>query len=258
MQRKRPNIGLQITNLIEEYPKPIFKGAADAAEELDANLIVFRGESPNTPYGYGYQCNVIYDLIHHNYLDALILASGTLCNYIDVDEFDKYVKRFQNLPLVSISIPLKDVPSILIDNTTGIREAVRHLVLNHERKKIAFIKGPGTNQEANHRFEIFRNEMKKLDVNVYKKLIVSGNWTENSGREAVIELLAGGKAEFDSLIACNDNMAIGAMNELIYRGIDIPDRYLFSVSTISRTASFQYRPFRASSSLFTSLGKPPL
>ncbi len=222
--KKRPTIGLQITNLIQEYPKQIFKGVTDMAQELDVNLIIFRGESPNTPYGYGYQCNVIYDLIHADYIDALIVASGTLCNYIPAEEFNNYLSKFKSIPLISLSVPVKGIPSILIDNSNGIREAVEHLVLVHNRKKIAFIKGAESNPEAVIRYKTFVEEMKNNKMAIDEDLIYSGNWTEWSGKDAVNELLDKRKADFDGLIVSNDEMAIGALKELTSRGIDIPDR----------------------------------
>jgi DNA-binding LacI/PurR family transcriptional regulator len=182
-KKKRPTVGLQITNLIQEYPKPIFKGVVDMAEELDVNLVIYRGESPNTPYGYGYQCNLVYDLIRPGYLDALIIASGTICNYISMEEFNEYVLKFKPIPLISISIPIPGIPSILIDNTNGILEAVEHLVAHHKRKRIAFIKGPETNTEAVVRYRTFVEAMTNHDITVDESLVYSGNWTEWSGPE---------------------------------------------------------------------------
>ncbi len=220
--KKRLTIGLQINNLIHDYPKPIFKGVSDMAEELDVNLIVFRGESPNTPSGYGYQCNIVYDLIHPNYIDALIITSGTICNFISLKEFKAFISRFKPIPLVSISIPIPGVPSLLIDNAKGIRESVKHLVKYHKRKKIAFLKGPKSNPEAIIRYKAFCDELDNCSLGVDEKLVYCGNWSEWSGKDAIIEFLDKRKVEFDALISSNDDMAIGAMKELTSRGIELP------------------------------------
>ncbi len=221
--KKRQTIGFQITNLVEEYPKPIWRGIVDRAEELDVNVVIYRGESFNTPYGFGYQCNAILDLINPHYLDALILATGTICNFISKEQFNAYIQKLHPIPLVSISIAIPGIPSILVDNQSGIKEGVRHLVLQHKRKKIAFIKGPENNEEAVERYNAYIREMKALNIPIDPKLVVTGNFIEESGREAIVELIERRKAVFDALFASNDNMAIGAMNELIRRGLEVPE-----------------------------------
>ena len=123
--RIRPTIGLQLTNFIEEYPRLLWRGAADAAEERDVNLMVFQTESWNTPDGYRYQGNVLSSLIHKRSLDAAVIASGTLCNYIPLEEFETIIRGFEPLPIVSVAIPLAGIPSILVDNRKGIMEAAR-------------------------------------------------------------------------------------------------------------------------------------
>ena len=46
---RKTTIGLQLTNLHDEYPKLIWQGVQDAALEQDVNIIIFRGESFDTP-----------------------------------------------------------------------------------------------------------------------------------------------------------------------------------------------------------------
>ena len=52
--------------------------------------------------------------------------------------------------------------------------------------------------------------------------IVPGDYTYISGIQAVRELIDKRKANFDVIVACNDDMALGALNELTARGIKVP------------------------------------
>ena len=75
---KRFTVGFQTVNLHSKYSFALWNAIAREAEARDVNLILFPGESPNTPYGFAYQSNTIYDFIRPDNMDALIMATGTL------------------------------------------------------------------------------------------------------------------------------------------------------------------------------------
>lgn len=218
----KPTIGFQITNLYEEYPSKLWPGIVDFYQERNTNLIIFAGEALNFPYGYEYQSNIIYQHIQPNNLDALIMASGTLCNYIDKTEFKDFYSHFRPLPLVSISIPIEGVPSVLVDNQHGMFELVRHMVQVHHSKRIAFIHGPDTNQEAKDRYKTYCDALKQYGLELDPNLVVFGDFVMKSGSEAVRILLDERKVVFDTIISSNDDMAYGAIQELTSRGIKVP------------------------------------
>ena len=63
----------------------------------------------------------------------------------------------------------------------------------------------------------------RYNIPIDPNLIVTGDFQRNSGTEAVIKLKKNNQIEFDALISANDNMAIGAMQELQAQGIRIPE-----------------------------------
>jgi LacI family transcriptional regulator len=52
--------------------------------------------------------------------------------------------------------------------------------------------------------------------------LMRGNFEEESGAAAVLQLLHGGH-RFDAVFAANDNMAIGALAALRSRGVSVPE-----------------------------------
>jgi len=222
-EKKHLNIGVLINNLHDEYSRLLWNGINDRARELDFNVIFFQCESLKVPYAYNYQYNVICSLIHKNYIDALIIATGAVCNFLNKEEVYSFIKQFEPIPIVSISISIKGIPSVLSDNKNGVREAIKHLAEKHSRKKIAFIKGSEVNSEAQLRYEAYCETLEMLGIPFEKELVVSGDFTEVSGIRAIKELLDNRKITFDSIMCSNDNMAIGVMNELSNRGISIPE-----------------------------------
>lgn len=218
---KRASIGFQLTNLYDDYPTLLLPGVVDAVRDRGYNLIIFPGETPNTPYGYLYQSNIVYDHIHPGNIQALVTATGTLCNYLTEEQFTRFYERFAGMPVVSIGIPLPGRPSVLVENETGMRRITEHMIRDHHYRKIAFIDGPRNNVEANLRFETFRKVLKENNVSFSTQYHVWGDFEIPSGALAVRTLLKR-KIPFDAIVAANDNMALGAIRELSALGFRIP------------------------------------
>lgn len=221
---KKPCIALLATNLYDDYPRLICKGVTEAANKADVNVVLFRGESLNPPWPFTYQYTNVYELIDAGYVDAIILMSGVLCNYISIEDYNRFVDHFQGIPKVSISIPLPGIPSIMVDNSSGIIETIHHLAHHHGKSRIAFIKGPENNQEAKIRLKAYLDGLKLAGLKVDEKLIVDGNFIYESGVDAVKTLIDTRQAGFDAIMASNDTMAIGVLNELNRRGIPVPEK----------------------------------
>lgn len=119
-----------------------------------------------------------------------------------------------DLPAVLLNTATNARPTIRIDNFSGARRMIEHLVaLGHTR--IAFINGPARNADAAERRRGYRTAPKPY-------LETDGDFTEESGYHAVAKIL-----EMDprptAIFAANDAMAIGALRALRERGIGIPD-----------------------------------
>jgi DNA-binding LacI/PurR family transcriptional regulator len=224
-RKKRPAIGFQLPNLYEEYPKQLLSGIMDVAKERDVNLIVFPGESPNTPKGYEYQANVIYEFINRNNVDALVLTTSSICDYINKKEFDAFLKKFQSLPVVSIAIQIKDSPSVLIHNNHAVRHAMIHLIEDHGLKRIAFIRGYKNNPEACERYEAYRETLKEHLIPFDESLVVPANFDGNPENDPVSVLLNKRKASFQAIMATNDLMALSAIRSLEKLGFHVPNDY---------------------------------
>lgn len=218
----RPTLGFQINNLQARYSFLLWPGVADAARDNDVNLLIFSGETVDSPYGYEYQHNVIYDLIKPDNIDALVMASGTLFNYIDDDKVNSYYERYSPLPIVNISLKVPGVPGVLVDNQSGMRDAVTHLIEKHGYKKIAFIQGPEGNQEARERYIAYTGVLKEHGIELDPRLVVAGDFSPYAGTEAVRQLIDRRKADLEAIVAANDDMALGVLEELARRKIRVP------------------------------------
>ena len=132
----RPTIGLFFEG-VEEYYTLIWSGAVEVAQAQDANLIAFVGQAPGKPTGFLSQETIIYNLANDENIDGLIMVTGNLNKYIPPEEFAAFCQRYAALPMVSLVDKLPGIPSAMVDNQTGLRDLLTHLVVDHCYRRIA-------------------------------------------------------------------------------------------------------------------------
>ncbi len=222
-QRRRKTIGFIINFLHHRYQSMICPGIMDGAIKRDYNLIAFVGKSLNSPSIFETQENVIYKLACENNIDGLLIMTGAIGNNIELNELKNFCQQYNSLPIVCVSTPIEGIPSVWVDNKSGMRELVTHFVKDHNYKRIAFIRGPSNNPEAEIRYKVFTEVLSENNIPVIPKLIFEGDFIWFSGREGIKTILDKRKAKFDAVLAANDEMLVGVYRELISRGIRIPE-----------------------------------
>lgn len=221
--KARPTIGLLMGELDEGYQSRVWPGVTDYAQEHDVNLIIFVGKAPRSPYGYEYQHNSIYKMVNKNFIDGLVVLSGILGMFLTPKELVQFYKQFKSIPIVSIALEIKGIPSVIVDNESGMRQALIHLIEKHGYERIAFIKGPTTHQEAEKRFNTYLDILAEYHLPVREELTVVGDLNPQAGSDAVHILLDERHIHFDAIVAANDNMALSALKALQARGIKVPE-----------------------------------
>jgi LacI family transcriptional regulator len=111
--------------------------------------------------------------------------------------------------------------TLSIDHFRGAYLATRHLLeLSHQR--VAHIAGPPGNPDTEARQEGYAKALEEIRLKPDPSLIVSGDFTEQSGVLALETLFAKG-AIFSAIFAANDQMAYGARLALSRRGVRVPE-----------------------------------
>jgi DNA-binding LacI/PurR family transcriptional regulator/anti-anti-sigma regulatory factor len=228
-QNARPTIGLLIGGGWGTHPYPIaiWAGIVDAAREQDANFICFAGGSLGSSVsGEFVHANVIYDLATAYSVDGLLVSSATLSFFVSAEEFRDFCDRYRHLPMVSIGLALDGIPSALVDNTTGLRDAISHLVEVHGHRRIVFIRGPEGHQEAEARYRAYTEVLSAHGIPLDPDLVASGDFSSLSSAAAMRSLLDERKlqpgVDFEAVVASSDLQALGALNVLHERGVQVP------------------------------------
>jgi phosphoserine phosphatase RsbU/P len=165
--------------------------------------------------------NFVYDLPTSRDLDAVIIVKGML----GAEDGDPVVKdlleRLGVRAVVMIGAREPGVPSVTVDNSTGVRMLTRHLIEEHGRRRIAFVGGHG--REAERRFVGYRLGHRDCGLALDERLLIAGDFQFAAGRNAVATLFDGEGSGCDAIVAANDRMALGAMDALSSRGLRVPE-----------------------------------
>ncbi|MCK4907374.1 MAG: GGDEF domain-containing protein [Spirochaetes bacterium] len=219
----RPTIGLLIGQIDGRYQSALWPAVRNVAQKNNVNLMVFTGKSLNSPNMFEAQHNIVYNLPCKNTIDGLVIVSGSLGNYVSYNVLKDFCYRYQPLPMVNIAMPVENIPTVMVDNKSGMRQIITHFIKDHGYRKIAFIRGPEQNTEAELRYRGYREILKENNIPFDPKLVTTGNFVHQSGFNAVETLFDKRKVKIDAIAAANDDMLLGLHKALKMRKIRIPE-----------------------------------
>jgi LacI family transcriptional regulator len=154
-------------------------------------------------------------------VDGLLIGEGV----VPATALARLARR---LPVVVVAgdAGLRGVDVVAADNWSGAHALVRHLLIEHGRRRLYHVDGPPSAPDA----KIRRLAMQAvIDAQPGARLVGahSGRFSVKSGEAAAERMLAdfgGPDRELPDAIVCsNDQMAIGVLRTLAARGIRVPE-----------------------------------
>ncbi|MBU3188140.1 GGDEF domain-containing protein [Clostridium bowmanii] len=221
LQNRRKTIGVLINSFDGFYQSPVCRGIKQVALERNLDVLFFAGGALNSPLPDEAKQNVIYDLVNTDKLDGLIICTGLVYNYIGIDKFIEFLEPYRHIPMVSLGIDIKDIPSIIFDNRQCMHSMINHLIEHHNYSKIAFITGTSLNSESVMRFEGYKDALKEHNIPFDEELIAEGDFHRLSAAKAVDDLIVYRKKKPQVIVVSNDEMAIEVFYSLKHIGIEV-------------------------------------
>ena len=218
IESKRLNIGLLIDDLDNNFSAQACKGAEYACKVLDANLYIFPGHyigKSDTRYQdkqYEYQYNSVFKLINEKHIDILYVLFGIICSRADAKQQEEFLQSLPKVPTVLLFTEYPGYASVMYDNHTGLGQAIRHLITKHNCRRIGFVSGPLTNEDARERLEVYKEVLDLEGISFDEKYVSYGDFTEDCG--ANIEELLKYDPEIQAIAFANDVMAMGGYKKL--------------------------------------------
>lgn len=207
-----PSVGVVVQDVSDPYFSEIVRGALEAAEESGRMLLI---------------CNTYRDAqrelayIRHfraQRVDALLLAGGAdgeLGGQIAA-EIDEFKRAGGRAALMGHYQAPGD--AVMSNNVDGGKQMADHLIsLGHRR--VGVIAGPAGLTAS--RLKGFRDQMRKLKVELNDDQVVESDFTRDGGRAAAGQLLDS-VVGLTAIFALNDVMAIGALTAMRERKVRVP------------------------------------
>ena len=203
-------IGVILPDLVGEFFMDIIHGIDEEAYKANKYVMISSSHS---------QRNMVETLIEFmasGRVDGVILMVPQM--HKEVDDFLKKSKR--PIVLINSCSDLTDAVNFQIDNYHGAVTCVEHLIW-HGYKKIAIVKGPAENCDAQERYAGFLDALHKNNLSSKSSFEVIGDFQIKTGYYAFIELMRQSDKP-DAIFISNDMMAIGAYEAAKVSNIKIP------------------------------------
>ena len=218
----RPTFGLLVDWLEDEYQNEVLAGVEDAAVRLGVNLLVFAGGVVESEDRGAAQRNFAFDLAGPHNVAGLVVMAGAIGNRLGAEQLSVYCQKYRPLSMCSVGVQLDGMPCVLTDNRRGMHDLIVHLLQVHGYRRIAFIRGPRANTEAEGRYRVYCEVLSEYGIPHDPELVTDGDFHLGSGVAAIRTLLDERRVQFDAVAAAADTMALGALDALTSRGVRVP------------------------------------
>ena len=128
------------------------------------------------------------------------------------------------VPIVTLAgSPTPVSMNVRCDNESGVRELVRHLVVEHGYRSLAYLSGFADSPDNRARARAFEAEATVAGARIHSGTGWQGNYSAAGGAQVITAQLDSGKKLPRAVVCANDQTALGVMHALARRGISIPD-----------------------------------
>jgi LacI family transcriptional regulator len=211
--QKTRTIGIVVPDISNQFYPEIVRGAEDVANIYNYNVIL---------------CNTDLDsekeveylrVLKEKMVDGVIYMSNSM--------EDQIIATLDNLKLPTVLVETNsknsDFPSVTIDNEKAAYDATTYLI-KKGNKKIAYV---GVNPDlANARGLRFLGYKKALEDNGIEyddELVQFGGLKATDGRDGM-EVIINKVKKIDAAFCCSDEIAMGVINTLREKGINVPEQ----------------------------------
>jgi DNA-binding LacI/PurR family transcriptional regulator len=197
--KKTNTIGLLFQTISGEFFSPLLRGIERGAQENGYNLLIYSTQNSQT-------IDMMFPLPigEHNTDGALIYV-----NSLNQNELNRFSQIGFPVVLIHQSPPKGlQIPCVTIENKSGARRMVDHLIEVHHYHQIAYLAGSVDQEDSYWREMGYRESLDSHGIPVDPELIACGDFDRQQARNAVEGWLAAGVI-FDAIFAADDEMALG-------------------------------------------------
>ncbi len=224
--RRRKTIGFVFQYTDDSYEHTIWKSVVKQAELHDVNLLCIStgAMERGTSVQFDYRKRDILDIIDPDRIDGFILLTAVYLNSYSVSELNSEFASFLGKPCVTIGGAIPGFPDISVDNVTGMREIMEHLIRDHGYRKIGFVRGSSSNPDFEARFETYKTVLKENAIPADEKAVLdaSSQNTYFSGTTDSYDEFIRRNGDLQAIVCASDYMAVNIARKLRENELAVP------------------------------------
>lgn len=222
----------------------LWAGIRDAGKNHDCDVLAFAGDYRPTGW-----VSVAHKLVTAQSADGFLAWHSR-----PAGSSAAFFERFADSPLIYLTTAHTEKPVEGIDDMTGVRALVKHLVQQHGCRRIAFMQGAEGHFSAQKRLAAYQEGLREQGIEPDPALITPpAPWAGTSGAKGVAVLLdergLQPGVDIDAIMCVSDQFAMNALAELKRRNIAVPGQ-------IKLTGVNNVREARASAPSLTTVSMP--
>lgn len=225
MAKEKFRIGLLIDYAISEYSNLLIEGVQNACKDFDVELLIFvMGELHSLIKPYEYQYLAINALVTKNNLDGIIMTSGTQMHYLSKEELTSYIKSFNPLPVINISVEIPTIPSITVECYKAYKAIIDELIDNQGCKKFCIVGIRGNSMEGKTRTNYIKQILAEKNVPSENIHYLKADFNYASALDELEAYVNEHRdVSFDAIFAMNDEMAFACVDFCRSNGLQVPE-----------------------------------
>ena len=239
MTRRSNVLAIALPDIFGEFYSELLRGADTEARELGYHLLVSSEARLN--HGAAPASHLAFGLV-----DGLALMITEPHETL----IDEAIRRERPLVVLDVDLRERGIDSVVVDNTTGTKEAVRHMLESTPPDRCFFVGGPRENFDTAERLGVFSRVISEAGHDVGPDQITCGEYEMEFGEQWGKESARRGGLEGAAVLAGNDEIAYGVLNAAQDAGVDVPGSLRiigFDNSRLSRLARPQLSSVRVPS-----------
>ena len=211
--RKTRVVGLLLNNLHNDFFVPLLNGVEGVIRQKGYNLIVATYHASSREHSHP-------PIGPHN-TDGLLVFSDGLAD----EELARLHESGFPMVLVHRTPPASvPIPSVTVENIKITQELIEHLIKDHGKKRILFLRGAIHQEDSIRREAGYKLALQAHGIPVDENLILNGNFERDVAYKAMNEFLGNGShIVFDAVFTGDDDAAIGVLKSLDEHKIQIPE-----------------------------------
>jgi LacI family transcriptional regulator len=211
--QKTRTIGIVVPDISNQFYPEIVRGAEDVANIYNYNVIL---------------CNT--DLDSEKEIEYLRVLKEKMVDgviYMSNSMEDEIIATLDNLKLPTVLVETNsknsEFPSVTIDNEKAAYDATTYLIKNGN-KKIAYVGvSPDLANARGLRFLGYKKALEDNGIEYDDELVQFGGAKAADGRDGM-EVIINKVKKIDAAFCCSDEIAMGVINTLREKGINVPEQ----------------------------------